>query len=303
MEHRLVKMQEGVFVAMQVQEGGYTLEPGIYHTGRVDDGPYFQIVKPSTERAVQDGTLTGMLVADMRAFIAKRDKFRALQFPHKRGYLLHGAPGCGKTSLLRLLSEEFAKLGGVVLFVRDGYIRHHYEAARIHTKADSPILFIYEDVDNVSHQTSSEESLIDFLDGAQGLDNVLFVGTTNYLEKVPPRLRNRPSRIDRLVEIKLPNLKTRLAYMQLLGCDSANATKLAAIADGMSFAAMKELFIATHILEHDVADVVARLKDMSTPPEEGITTAKIRKAVKALAATETPMTMPDVGVYVAKRGL
>ena len=43
------------------------------------------------------------LLEDARDFLASESWYRAAGVPHRRGYLLHGLPGCGKSSTVRRL--------------------------------------------------------------------------------------------------------------------------------------------------------------------------------------------------------
>ncbi len=59
-----------------------------------------------------------------------------------------------------------------------------------------------------------ETLLINVLDGIEQMDNVIYLATTNYTEKLPPRLLNRPNRFDRRIEIGYPTPEVREAYLR-----------------------------------------------------------------------------------------
>ena len=40
------------------------------------------------------------IISDCKLFLESRDNYRRIGIPYRRGYLLYGAPGCGKSSLL-----------------------------------------------------------------------------------------------------------------------------------------------------------------------------------------------------------
>jgi SpoVK/Ycf46/Vps4 family AAA+-type ATPase len=54
------------------------------------------------------------------------------------------------------------------------------------------------------------------LDSAKSIDNVLFIATTNYPDRLDPRIYNRPGRFSHVVKIGLPTEKAREAYLKAI---------------------------------------------------------------------------------------
>lgn len=50
------------------------------------------------DSVILDGGMMDNLVADASEFFEMQNWYREIGVPHRRGYLLHGPPGCGKTS-------------------------------------------------------------------------------------------------------------------------------------------------------------------------------------------------------------
>ena len=81
---------------------------------------------------------------------------------------------------------------------------------RIHAiQPDVQILVIWEEFERYKRNTD----VLQLLDGGKQLNNVVYLATTNYIDQIPPRLRNRPSRFARLVEVGPPSAEARKAFL------------------------------------------------------------------------------------------
>lgn len=246
-----------------------TFAPGLYkmRTVRVGNGfaPGLEPVEISNDEPLEIDDSVKDIIKEFGDFFDRRDTFKKMGFSHKRGYLLHGPPGCGKSSTLRLLEKRFVdKYKGLVLFWDNGSaIDAYYDFLRDEER-DRPILVVCEDID--SYLERFEERILEFLDGQRGLDNFVLVATTNSLSKIPSRIKDRPSRIDRLLEIGKPNEKTRYQYLfKITNGDAEKSETLARMTNGMSIAQLKEVVVATVCLGQPLDLVLKRVSkaDMS----------------------------------------
>ena len=152
-------------------------------------------------------------------FWEKKDKFKEYGFIYKRGILLYGPPGTGKTCLINIISDRMIKEhDGVVFVIQHGsdlelYSKFIPEIFRT-IEPDRPILAIIEDIDCFCNGGSTETELINVLDGIEQMDNVVYLATTNYTEKLPARLLNRPNRFDRRIKVGFPTAIVREAYIR-----------------------------------------------------------------------------------------
>jgi SpoVK/Ycf46/Vps4 family AAA+-type ATPase len=77
------------------------------------------------------------------------------------------------------------------------------------------LVVILEDIDSIAGESRSQTSrLLNILDGVKQIENVVYIATTNYPEKLEERITNRPSRFDRRYRVELPNEEIREAYIK-----------------------------------------------------------------------------------------
>ena len=62
--------------------------------------------KRALDSIVLDPGVKDLLLNDAREFLKSRDWYNDRGIPFRRGYLLYGAPGCGKTSIIHSLAGE-----------------------------------------------------------------------------------------------------------------------------------------------------------------------------------------------------
>lgn len=203
------------------------------------------------------------ILADLQTFWDNKQKFVDYNLNPKRGIILHGHPGCGKSSLIYILIEEIRKRNGIsVLF---DIPQNWVEIAKMIRKVekDRPILCIIEDIDLVI-QKYGENSFLNFLDGLNSITNVVYVATTNNLTSIPDRIKDRPSRFDKVYEIKKPTAEDRLVYFKakLKGDDLTKYELEKVVKDTKDFtmAHLKEVFISLYILDNPYEDTLKRLK-------------------------------------------
>jgi len=237
------------------------LPPGSYKISSDIRGPYLEVCAPKTDELIlfEDSQMTDVL-NKVDKFWKLRPNFKKLGYLHNRGVLLHGPPGSGKTSLIHQVSERMIRRGDLVLISERVYsLRNMLDSFR-EVEPNRPAVIILEDMDEyIGHQ---ERDMLQLLDGSSSTDNILFMGTTNYLERFPPRLL-RPGRFDQHVHVDYPPLAGRLAYLKkkLEGLEQATVIqRLAEMTNGFSFGHLRELVIAGYAFQEDLDATIKRLR-------------------------------------------
>jgi hypothetical protein len=178
-----------------------------------------------------------------------RDRLRAAGQHLKRGMLLYGPPGAGKTHTVRFLMSELAdttilELTGETL----GALREACSIAR----SLQPAMIVVEDVDLIAEQRDHYEgqtpmlfTLLNEMDGLAEDADVVFLLTTNRADLLEPALAARPGRVDQAVHVPLPDAEGRRRLLALyrgsLELDGARLDDVVSRTDGVTASFLKEL--------------------------------------------------------------
>jgi chaperone BCS1 len=146
------------------------------------------------------------LLADLEHFFDSRARYAQLGIPWRRGYLLHGPPGTGKTSLVTALASEL-RLNVCTLSLASPIVTDE----KIHTllaAVPQRSLLLIEDVDAFFRERDAAHAqvklsfsgFLNALDGVATQEGTVLFMTTNHLERLDPALI-RAGRIDERVEL------------------------------------------------------------------------------------------------------
>jgi transitional endoplasmic reticulum ATPase len=213
---------------------------------------------------IMDPDVKANLQRDSLDFFNNEELYHGLSVPWKRGIILHGVPGNGKTLTLKALIKTLAKREDPIpaLYVKslEAPGENFFAITTIfrHARKMSPCLLVFEDLDSLVND-KNRSYFLNEVDGLEDNKGLLMVGSTNHLNKLDSSITKRPSRFDRKYHFALPGEETRVAY-----CEYWRAKVLALPSDvdfpvdmcpviakwteGFSFAYMKELFMSAMVL-------------------------------------------------------
>jgi predicted AAA+ superfamily ATPase len=214
------------------------------------------------------------ILKDIDSFWSRVDVYKKYNFIHKRGILMYGEPGCGKSGIIQLLSKLIIGKNGIVINVKDE------EDVEFFTKfiptfrriePNRPLVVILEDIDSIAGESRSQTSrLLNILDGVKQIENVVYIATTNYPEKLEERISNRPSRFDRRYRVELPNKEIREAYIKhKLNEDDLNKINIdewVRKTEGMSLSHLKEVIISTIVMNRSFEETIENLEGLKRRP-------------------------------------
>lgn len=246
-----------------------TLPNGCYRPVFVNDRLVLEPAKIITDSLVQfPDTRSDQVIAEIEQFWTLKQKFRDYGFSHKRGFLLWGPPGSGKTCTIAIIMDKMIKRGGIVIVADQPAALSMILRQLRSVEPDRQLVVIWEDLDAVIHRYGESEVLA-VLDGESQVDNVVFIATTNYPEELDQRITNRPSRFDRIEKIDMPSDVARAMYLEhkIKTTVAPDGTDLVAESKGFSIAHLRELIVGIYCLGNAPKDVLTRLKKMRTKPK------------------------------------
>lgn len=234
------------------------LPPGMYTVDYDSNQGHF--CKPvnleTDELYVFTESIAQVLLDEISLFWDKKDLYKENNLVHKRGILLYGFPGTGKSSYINMLSEALIKEGGIVfkvsglrnLFTYVDFLKHGFRKIQ----KDTNIITILEDIDQYREV---ELELLDFLDGQSHLNHHVVIATSNDTEDIPDTFL-RPSRLDLKIEVPLPTEKTRREYFEHKKVTADILEDLIKETEGCSLADLKEVYICVFLLDYEVGRAV-----------------------------------------------
>ena len=214
------------------------------------------------------------ILKDIQDFWDRRDKYREYNFVNKRGILMYGEPGCGKSGIIQLIAKQLIENNGIIINIKDQddvdfFIDFIATFRKI--EPNRPLIVLLEDLDSIAGEsTYSTSKLLNILDGVKQIEDVVYIATTNYPEKLQERITNRPSRFDRRYKVELPNEEIREAYIRhklkeedLKNVDIQEWVKRT---EGMSLSHLKEVVISTIVMGREFEEVMDNLEGLKRAP-------------------------------------
>ena len=237
------------------------LPPGMYTVEYDSNTGHFckPINLETDELFVFTESIAQELLDEISLFWDKKELYKENNLVHKRGILLYGFPGTGKSSYINMLSEALIKEGGVVfkitgirnLFNYIEFLKNNFRKIQ----KDTNIITILEDIDQYKEV---EVELLDFLDGQSHLNHHVVIATSNNTEHLPDTFL-RPSRLDLKIEVPMPTEQTRKEYFINKKVPEDLLDNMVLETKGCSLADLKEIYICVFLLDYTVERAVKQI--------------------------------------------
>ena len=190
-----------------------------------------------------------------------------------------------------MCKELIEKYNGIVLTISNmDNLQLYPDALRAirNVEPDRKIITIIEDLDAFTDEDNTygnpaNSLLLNILDGTQTLSNVVTIATTNYIEKIAGRYKNRPSRFDLVMEFPLPNKESRRMFIEksVLPEDikKINLDEWVEKTEGFSIDHINELILLYFVFGHTEEESFARVKKMAENNDTLVNETSTKKRV------------------------
>jgi AAA+ superfamily predicted ATPase len=205
---------------------------------------------------VLDDSVRFMIKNDLESFMKKRVWFESKGLPYRRGYLLYGPPGNGKSTAIRAILTQTRIPAFTLKRMYDDDSMYYFEEMFEDASKQGNAIIILEDIDRclAAKGTPNKDSetcripmsvFLNCLDGVADADGVIVVATANTPQVLDSAILQRPGRFDRVISFPNPSPENRERYFRKLLENPFNddVAELVNVSNEMSFAQLREIYI------------------------------------------------------------
>lgn len=200
--------------------------------------------------------------------LSNPDLYRHWGTKPPKGILLFGPPGTGKTLMAKALANEtkasfhtvkIAEMTSKWYGDSEKRMQNIFDTAR----KNIPSIIFFDELDAIaserdfSHEATGRmvSTMLENLDGINSASGIIVIASTNRLDAIDPAIK-RPGRIDRLIEVPLPDDEGRA---HILGIHLFRAEKLAERPLCQDIDIAKIVYLTKGMSGADLAEIVRRV--------------------------------------------
>lgn len=241
------------------------LPSGAYRCRSSNQGPYLEKMPIEIDSLLTlPDSAVEPLLTEFKKFWTLRENFSQRGFTFKRGLLMWGPPGSGKSSAIWQMTQALVSAyRGVVVFVENPGLATTCIGLLRRIEPDRPMITIMEDLDAMVQQYG-DHAFLALLDGETQISNVCHIATTNYPEYLDRRFVDRPSRFDTIMRVGMPSADARRVYFKAKepSLDEVTLERWVRKTEDYSIAHLREVIIAIKCFDQDEESVFERLDEM-----------------------------------------
>jgi SpoVK/Ycf46/Vps4 family AAA+-type ATPase len=268
---------EGLFVQLEYFDEDDSLieptivKPGIHTIVKTMAGLKLTPTEFNKDTILESFVYTKEIEERIDTFFSKVDTYHRYGFEiAKRGMLLYGPPGSGKSTVLNKVSRRYGADGKTAVLV---WSTDKFDAGSVKDFIKSfqyqgveRLILIAEDIGGVevsNARIQSESSLLSLLDNQEKTFRIstMIIGTTNYPENFMGNLTNRPNRFDDKINVGFPPASARIELLKFFDKDNlANQDAVELIGskkcEEFTPSHIREAIIRSAIFDKDVTSTI-----------------------------------------------
>lgn len=218
--------------------------------------------------------------SSVEGFLKSENLYAKKGIPWKRGIILHGPAGCGKSSSIQTIISNY---DFKPITVHPGANDDTIMEAFSYAQSQGPSLLYFEDLDSILQEVNLS-LFLNLMDGISSKSGIFVIATANDLSGFKDNIKDRPSRFDRKFEFPLPNKLMLKQYMKKWFGNIVKSKDL----DGLVEIAFKYKFSYAYIKELYISAMYMAIADgREDPTHENIKNALQQIMVDKCGKTKT----------------
>lgn len=270
------------YVKDEKQQKQIIIKPGTYNLSKTSMGIDIEPLEFIKRDLLTSVTNTTNILKEADLFFSNLSIYEELKQPKKRGVLLYGTPGQGKTCSIMQAAKDLKErdAGTVVInwptseIEAQGVFKFFTQFSEYDASCTKLVLII-EDIGGGSHEGYSRRdevssSLLNLLDGVNNVFKLptLIISTTNHPENLMASLADRPGRFDLMLEITPPAYDERIELIQFIAKRKLTKQEKTQLdekvnkgVERLSVAHLQEIVVRSRLHNKSVGQVVKELLD------------------------------------------